>query len=352
MASLGARLLTSGSSCAKGFLKAPLLTAVLPGCTQVANLRSKNDPFPLPPREKPFKHRFNCYWQPFESNIHRMNENSIVIIVDGNIGTGKKDLAKKIAEEFDLRYIEDVDYDKIYISRELWGHFDMREVNACAPNRTMFNSLETFWATKKLEDNSLIMKTQWEMYYYRWNVYIDALKHIVNTGQGVVLSRNLYSDIAFSYAMLKKKLYNKRVYEQFEDYVEGSFHYLWAPHLCIYLDATPAYCMKKIKERKVPFEMNSPILNEEFLALNAEGYEKKALPKLEPFSEIMVLDADNLPDFDLVKELEKIDFNPFKDTLLRDDKFLHWRHVHERSWADWRRWYVTSTIEVLLSVCE
>lgn len=335
MASLGPRFLTLGVKCTKS----QLLTAALPSCTQVANLRSVNDPFPLPPRPKPFTgSSYNTLWQLFDSPIPRMNENSIVVLVEGNLGTGKKALAKKLAEEFDLKYIEDIDFDFMYTNVR-YKDFNLREVNQYGFDRILYNGLSEFWATEKLEDNPLIMRSQFDAFHLRWLKYRKALQHIFNTGQGVIMARNMYSDIAFCHAMMKAKLFKKSVYKQYLDYINEAFSVLFAPHLIIYLDATPAYCMKNIKERALPHEVNSPILNEDFLSFISEGYDKKILPKFEPISEVMVLDADNLPDHDLlVEELEKIDFNPFRDTLLRDEKFRDWRLLHERQWASFRIW--------------
>lgn len=183
MASLGPRFLTAGANSTKCLIKSPLLAAALPSCTQIANLRSVNSPFPLPPRPKPFTGKFNPLWQLVDTPIKRMNENSIVVIVEGNIGTGKKALAKKLAEEFDLLYIEDVNYDELYLNTMYYKDFNLTEINQFAPDRVMFNNLETFWATEKLEDNPLIMRTQFDIFHQRWRRYRDALKHICNTGK-------------------------------------------------------------------------------------------------------------------------------------------------------------------------
>lgn len=178
MASLGPRFLTLGVKCTKS----QLLTAALPSCTQVANLRSVNNPFPLPPRPKPFRgKKYNAFWQLFDSPIPRMNENSIVVLVEGNLGTGKKALAKKLAEEFDLLYIEDIDFDQMYLNPRYEG-FNYREVNPYGVNRILYNGLDEFWATEKLEDNPLIMRSQFDAFHLRWLKYRNALKHLCNTG--------------------------------------------------------------------------------------------------------------------------------------------------------------------------
>lgn len=199
MASLGPRFLTQGKVCAKNVLRSPLLSAALPSCTQVANLRSVNNPFPLPPRKKPFTHRYNIFWQLLDSPIPRMNENSIVVVVEGNIGTGKKELAKKLAEEFDLKYIDPIDYDQLYIDKNCMPGFDYRIINSCSPERVMFNSLDTFWATEKVQENPLILMSQFEMFHLRWHSYLKALVHICNTGMYRYIV-SVYRNVKIRYA--------------------------------------------------------------------------------------------------------------------------------------------------------
>lgn len=52
----------------------------------------------------------------FDFFILCMNENFIVVLVEGNFGIGKKELVKKFVEEFDLLYIDDIDFNLMYMS--------------------------------------------------------------------------------------------------------------------------------------------------------------------------------------------------------------------------------------------
>lgn len=117
----------------------------------------------------------------FDSPIPRMNENSIVVLVEGNLGTGKKELAKKLAEEFDLLYIDDIDFNSMYMS-PVFEDFNYRDLNQYAVDRPMYVGLDEFWATEKLEDNPMIMRSQFDSFHLRWFKYRNALKHIFNTG--------------------------------------------------------------------------------------------------------------------------------------------------------------------------
>ncbi len=39
--------------------------------------------------------------------------------------------------------------------------------------------------------------TQFTMYFLKYIQYMDALAHVLNTGEGVVMERSVYSDLVF-----------------------------------------------------------------------------------------------------------------------------------------------------------
>lgn len=46
--------------------------------------------------------------------------------------------------------------------------------------------------------------------FFRYSQYIDAITHVLSTGQGVVLDRCVYSDFVFLEAMFSQGYVNKR----------------------------------------------------------------------------------------------------------------------------------------------
>jgi NADH dehydrogenase (ubiquinone) 1 alpha subcomplex subunit 10 len=50
---------------------------------------------------------------------------------------------------------------------------------------------------------------QFCLYYLKYMQYVDALAHLLNTGQGVVLERSVYSDSVFADTMFSFGMMNK-----------------------------------------------------------------------------------------------------------------------------------------------
>ena len=83
------------------------------------------------PYEKPFPYetkKFNFLHESLflDRSLKRMNENSKMIIVEGHIGVGKEEFAKKLAENFDLKYIPRVSEDSMFTTD---GGLDIRSFN-------------------------------------------------------------------------------------------------------------------------------------------------------------------------------------------------------------------------------
>lgn len=70
----------------------------------------------------------------------------------------------------------------------------------------------------------------------RYAQYVDALAHVLNTGQGVVLDRSCYSDAVFVEAMFKNNYLSKQFHRAYYEIRENTIPLLLKPHLVIYLD--------------------------------------------------------------------------------------------------------------------
>lgn len=85
----------------------PFLCPELVARTQVALISGRHDkeatkrPPPFPYQQKKFT-KFHCL---FDNTLKRLNENSKLVVVEGNIASGKSAFAKELAQELDMLYM-------------------------------------------------------------------------------------------------------------------------------------------------------------------------------------------------------------------------------------------------------
>lgn len=99
----------------------------------------------------------------------------------------------------------------------------------------------------------------------RYAHYIDALAHLLNTGEGVILERSPFSDFAFIEAMYACKYISKKVREIYYVLHKHAMPDLLHPHAVIYLDAPVSKILDRVKERNLPYEVNSKAMNTKYL---------------------------------------------------------------------------------------
>lgn len=125
---------------------------------------------------------------------------------------------------------------------------------------------------------------------FRYSQYIDALAHVLSTGQGVVLDRSVYSDYVFTEAMYQSNYISKTVRSVYYDIKENSISQLMKPHLVIYLDVPVDTVRQRINERKIDYEVNSKALTDKYLQDIDSVYKQKFLKEVSIASELLVYD--------------------------------------------------------------
>lgn len=179
--------------------QSPIFTAKLANLVTVANQSEKNgfyktSPFPYK------KRRYNFMYLKFpflDSTIERFNANSKVIVVDGNIGSRKEEVAKSIAKAFGLHYMPEPRIEDLYVNKD---GFDYRTLNQYIHPKLYAIDEKMYYENPHHE------AVPWfKILYYRirFKQYIDAMAHLFNTGQGIVLERSPFSDLVFTNAMYK-----------------------------------------------------------------------------------------------------------------------------------------------------
>ncbi|XP_071803614.1 NADH dehydrogenase [ubiquinone] 1 alpha subcomplex subunit 10, mitochondrial-like [Asterias amurensis] len=244
--------------------------------------------------------------------MHKFDERSKIIVVEGNIGCGKstfsQDLAARLGmkhmPEAHIHYLDELElgpgkkYDKKYIG-------DV--------------SIEKFYEDPFAKDGHSF-RFQLMMYAMRFRQYADVLQHLLETGQGVVMERSVYSDFVFLEAMQKMKYFKKHCSDYYEEIKGISLYRLRQPHLIIYLDAPVDVLQKRIKERGRSTETAIP---DDYLQYIEDSYKKRFLPEISETSEVLTYDWKEAPmaidkvieDIDMLK-FEHLPWNKDDDTTL------------------------------------
>lgn len=121
------------------------------------------------------------------------------------------------------------------------------------------------------------------------------------------------------------------------------------PHLVIYLDLPVNLVQQRIKERKIPYEINSKALTSEYLATMEQFYKQDYLKNIGKHAELLVYDWSQGGDVEvIVEDIERIDFDHFDKY---DEKMEDWRLEMEEDWAVQRSLYADKKAELMQYMC-
>ncbi|XP_071956051.1 NADH dehydrogenase [ubiquinone] 1 alpha subcomplex subunit 10, mitochondrial-like [Antedon mediterranea] len=231
----------------------------------------------------------------FDNVFH---EGSKIIVVDGNIGSGKSELAKTLADKLGMKYMKEAHLH--YLDEQLLGEgkkLDKKFIGNV--------SLEQFYKDPYAKDGHSF-RMQMMMYGIRFMMYSDVLEHLFNTGQGIVMDRSVYSDFVFMEAMYKMGYFRKQCYDFYNEIKQISLYRLREPHLVIYLDTPVDIAKKRLKEREGD---NIPDIPEEYLQHLETIYKEQFLPKMAETSEILTYDWSIYGDVDqIIEDIEMLEF--------------------------------------------
>jgi deoxyadenosine/deoxycytidine kinase len=163
-----------------------------------------------------------------------------LIIVEGNIGSGKSTTSKELAKRLNLRLLsEPVDeelLDLFYKDKERWS-----------------------------------FPFQIEMLHRRWAMQMSAAAETMVDGgyEGAMLDRCLWGDLVFAEALFKAGILHKKEWEIYLTALRNMALVLFPPTILIYLSARPETCLERIKERGRPQEAGITL---EYLQTIHEGY--------------------------------------------------------------------------------
>ncbi|CAG4939207.1 unnamed protein product [Colias eurytheme] len=312
------------------------------GCTilQKRNISGKTlrESFPpRPPKPAPFDYVNKDYtWlrSLFDRTTHRFDENTKVVVVEGPVAAGKTEFAAALAEDLGMKHFPEANMDIHYIQQGV----DLRTLNNKLPEDTRsFEHIEfNMTPNHRLAGNYQIM-----MYMARYSQYIDAVAHLLNTGQGVVLERSPYSDFVFLEAMFSQKYISKGVRSVYYELRNTTIEDLLRPHLVIYLDIPVDKVVEAVKKRGHKHEVEGKALTVPFLQEMERQYKNKYLRDISTHAELLVYDWTGGGEVEVVVEdIERIDFDQY--THRDEPKLKDWRLPREVEWADQRMIFTNS----------
>ena len=125
------------------------------------------------------KKRLNPISELYDIALTRMNGNSKVIIVDGNVASGKNEFARQLAKNFDLKYYPAINDSDLY--KKEGNNFNMRALNDLLPKRSQFYDLG-MWLQEEDKSIGRVGAAQLEMLELRFKQTCMALLHLLSTG--------------------------------------------------------------------------------------------------------------------------------------------------------------------------
>lgn len=253
--------------------------------------------------------------------VQRLGENSLIITVDGNFGSGKSEFAKKLAKDIDFIYASEIDLDKSLYIRKDNGE-NLREfINSVVGEKELYrcNTVEEWHENPMFKRSAQVQRA---FYKARWQQYRCALLSLFANGQGIVLERSPFSDGVIAQSLYDEEFVSKEFYNYYKnDYVAQTICELWKPHVSIYLDRTPENCLQSIAKTGKEFEKKSKVYTPKFLKTVEKNY-KSYLNSLK--DDICVLSYDNNSEIiieDVIDDLESFDFDQihrFKDWTVKN----------------------------------
>ena len=165
-----------------------------------------------------------------------------LVIIEGNIGSGKTTAGKKLAEILKLRLLQEPVDDEL---------------------------LDLFYKDK----DRWSFAFQMEMLHRRWAMQMNAASETMVEGgyQGAVLDRCLMGDLVFARALYEAGKMHKKEFEIYLSAMRNMMLVLFPPTVLLYLNARPETCLERIRDRGRPQEAEISL---EYLQSIHDGYQR------------------------------------------------------------------------------
>ncbi|KRZ19119.1 NADH dehydrogenase [ubiquinone] 1 alpha subcomplex subunit 10, mitochondrial [Trichinella zimbabwensis] len=197
-------------------------------------------PDPDKPAPWPYQEKGYRWWHQYiDGTTKRLDENSRLIVVEGNIGSGKGKFSRELAEMLGFHYIPAVNLDEIFV--DTYG-IDRRHFYHLLPESCRFFDAKLFYENPRHKN---VANFQYMMFYSKVENYLNSLAHLMNTGrQGVVTERIAHSDFVFVKAMHEQGFLIYDYYFKLRKHILATIPLF--PHLVIYLDCPVVEDIEKV----------------------------------------------------------------------------------------------------------
>ncbi|XP_026464141.1 NADH dehydrogenase [ubiquinone] 1 alpha subcomplex subunit 10, mitochondrial-like [Ctenocephalides felis] len=267
----------------------------------------------------------------FDYTTKRFNDNTKVITVEGPPAVGKTAFAKALAEDLDMKYFPAVTMDHYYINE--YG-YDLRQLDDKLPESCKSIDFDKF---HKDPHNRNVATMQIVLYMKKYEQYLAALAHLLNTGQGVILERTCYSDFVFLETMAKHGYVSPGARSAYFEIRGNTITELMQPHLVVYLDCPVKDVQEKMKARNDPAESTSKVYTDKYLKDLETAYKQSFLKEISVHAELLVYDWSKCGEVEVVVEdIERIDFDKYTK---EDKKLRDWVKPKEWDWNNARMLY-------------
>lgn len=314
-------------------------TAVQPKCFISGKTMRGGKPLTKP---KPWDYenkKYGLFQAMYDKTLKRFDENSKLIVVDGPVAANKTKFVKELAEELEMAHFPAVTMDMLYINP--YG-YDMRKLDPQLPMKVRSFDVRNFCENP---NHVNVAEFQIRMYMQRFSQYVDALAHILSTGQGVVLERSCYSDFVFLETLFKHNYISKGARSVYYELRQNTITELLKPHLVIYLDVPVSKVLENIKNRKIDYEVNSKVFTEKYLSDQEAIYKQEYLKDISTHAELLVYDWSNGGETEVVVEdIERIDFDRFDK---HDPKIKDWRLEKDWDYCEARILYCNQKADLM-----
>lgn len=288
---------------------------------------------------------YNYWYSLLDGTTKRFTDNTRVVVVDGPPAIGKTEFAKGLAEELGMLYVAPACMDDIYITP--YG-FDLRELDC----KMKFVRNKSFCEKKFAQDptgqEGGLDRMQLLQYRNKFVKYVDALAHLFNTGQGIVMEKSPFNDYVYTEALVRQGWIDPTTKSYYHKIRAATITEILRPNLIIYLDAPTSVVQANIRKRAEtthPWEKGSPVYeNTDYLNTWSDLNKKDYLKEASLSSQVLVYDWSEGGDAEIVVEdIEALNID-YHDKY--DKQQMDWRMHLEENYSQ-KRAYYTQRREVL-----